>query len=125
MEPQRDLPSFVYFVAAPDAGLVKIGCTGIAVERRVQQHRGGSPVPLQLLAAAPGTIDDERAIHTAFLAHHSHFEWFRLVPEVAALIDVVAKSGAIPAHLRGIKGQRNPLNGLHLQAIRSEQGRAA
>lgn len=84
---RRD-PSAIYFVAAQNSGLIKIGVACDPVSR-LRDLQVGSPERLRLLAVTPGTAADERALHQRFSAHREHGEWFRPAPEVLALIESV------------------------------------
>lgn len=75
-EPERD-PGTVYVAGAPDAyRLVKIGYTSGTVDRRLNQIRTMSPVPIRELWSTPGTLQTEGALHATFAAQRVHGEWF-------------------------------------------------
>jgi len=90
----------IYFVAALDRSLIKIGFSSYP-QGRFRQIRGASPVPLEFLASVVGTHLDEWKLHKVFLSARSHFEWFRATPEIMELIDQVRATGVLPEHLRG------------------------
>lgn len=100
--------TFVYFLASVDRSMVKIGCSYLPA-KRLAALQTWSPLKLELIASAPGSLEDERAIHSHFLAHHSHGEWFKGDPDIFLLAKTVAETGSIPDHLRGEFGQKNPL----------------
>lgn len=78
----------VYFVGG-DFDRVKIGFTADwSPEGRAGQLQTGSPVPLRVLAYAPGDETDERELHRAFSRERLHGEWFIAS---AALIELVAR----------------------------------
>lgn len=77
---------FVYFVHAPDAGLVKIGLTA-NIETRLASLRMGSPVPLVLLKAVRGGRTDEAALHSKWGSIRCHGEWFRATDDLLGSID--------------------------------------
>jgi len=65
----------IYFVLGAD--LVKIGSTSRAIHKRVLQLSHTSPVPLDLVACAAGSIAEEHAIHKQFSEYRVRGEWFR------------------------------------------------
>lgn len=71
----------VYFIGAPN-GLVKIG-HAIDVYNRLSKHQVGSPLPLTLIAAVPGTRDVEQALHVINAGRWSHGEWFAMTEDEA------------------------------------------
>lgn len=92
-------PTFVYFVAPAMGGPIKIGCSWHPVDR-LESLMAWAPYPLQILAHAPGSFDDERTIHGVFAEHWSHSEWFRPHPDIYALINLVRATGEIPEAYR-------------------------
>jgi hypothetical protein len=101
-------PTEIYFVATEDRSMVKIG-SSYQIAKRLAGLQAWMPVKLVLIAVADGTIDDERALHTTFFPHHSHGEWFKGHPDIYAVADAINATGELPAHLRGIPGQKSPL----------------
>jgi excisionase family DNA binding protein len=81
-----DISSCVYFIQGGPERLIKIGYTR-SPEQRFKLYKTESPVPLMLLAAWPGTIQDEGALHKRFSAYRHHNEWFYPVPELIAFIN--------------------------------------
>lgn len=72
----------LYAIAAPSAGLVKIGVTTDLL-KRVKDIAFGSPVPVFLVASCgPVAAGDERAVHHHFRHLWSHSEWFRHDAEI-------------------------------------------
>lgn len=65
----------VYFVAAPDAGVIKIGKTG-DMDKRFSALSNGSPVPLRIICTVQYHDDLERRIHGHLRDYRSHGEWF-------------------------------------------------
>lgn len=94
--------TYIYFIAPIGGGPIKIGCSACP-PNRLDQLMAWSPYPLEILATAPGTMNDERAIHSAFLKHWAQREWFRSAPEIYALINEVRATGEIPAAFKGTK----------------------
>lgn len=92
--------SFVYFASPPDGGPIKIGCSQIP-QNRLVSLMALVPYPLVLLATAPGNLNDERKLHTAFLADHLRSEWFRPSVEMWALIGRIRETGILPVEMRG------------------------
>jgi hypothetical protein len=95
----------IYFLTG--AGLIKIGCS-VQPAERVRWSTGWSPVPVELLAHVPGTPDDERHLHTVFLPHRAHHEWFRPSPELLTLIEYAKRTGTLPVEFRATGRTKNP-----------------
>src|SRR5690349_1785131 len=93
------VPSFVYFIGTRDRCLIKIGRSR-SCARRLIEVSGWSPVPLDILAKAPGEIRDEVHLHNRYREHWSHREWFRATPELMALIEEVKRTGELPDYAR-------------------------
>lgn len=81
----RALPGYqhrgglVYFMRFGDR--VKIGfTTNLPLRLQSIPHD-------ELLATIPGTMADEKRLHSRFAAHRVHHEWFHLVPEILAHIE--------------------------------------
>lgn len=100
--------SFVYFVATNDRSKIKIGCSAVP-PHRLAHLAAWSPLPLDILAAVEGVYEDERALHTRYLAQHSHKEWFHSSPQMLADIAAIAHLNELPLSFRGKKGQPNSL----------------
>lgn len=79
----RNARVFVYFVEG--AGLIKIGHATNPVDRFFGMLTG-CPVPLSLLAAAPGGPTLETALHRRFAGSRAHGEWFRTSAELSDVI---------------------------------------
>lgn len=75
-EVPRRTDGWVYFIGAPFWPVVKIGWA-LNPNLRLDQIRLLSPMPLYLLGGAPGTLKDEKAVHSKFAALRNHGEWFR------------------------------------------------
>lgn len=89
-------PNTVYIVRpVGKVGPVKIGCTSEVV-RRVRVLQVWSPLPLELIATAPGTLYDEKHIHRAFATHRLHGEWFTVAGEVPAFIEHMQAHRRLP-----------------------------
>lgn len=87
-------PVTVYFIEASAVGAIKIGASG-DLERRFRHLCVGSPTPLTLLLAIPGTLGDERRLHSMFAAERAHGEWFRATPQLRRFIRELALADAI------------------------------
>lgn len=81
----------VYFLHAPDCGLVKIGYS-FELWRRVAEIQLLSPARLEILGAMPGGLRKESELHRRFAHLRSHGEWFHLDDELDRFIGVVALS---------------------------------
>lgn len=86
--PGIDSPGFVYFIQAGTAGgPIKIGYS-YAPETRLAQLQTSMPDTLRLLAAMPGSVTDERALHSKLRLHRLRGEWF--LPHADVLAEVAA-----------------------------------
>ncbi len=83
--PISGLPRLVYFIGG-DTGPVKIGVAH-DVQRRLSEIRAACPVPMFLLATAPGGFKQEKTYHRAYASQRMHCEWFERTPEMQAEID--------------------------------------
>jgi len=77
------VPGFIYIVRACNTNLYKIGKTRTTVIHRLDNLRGASPLPLELIwQVAVANIDEvEHFMHTLFGDRRIHHEWFALTPE--------------------------------------------
>jgi DNA-binding transcriptional regulator YdaS (Cro superfamily) len=97
----RGKNGFVYFIEAIGADAIKIGWA-LKPERRLRDLAIGCPLELKLLAAAPASLGHEGRLQTIFAAHGIRGEWFRRNDDLTAVIEVVLKTGALPAHVRPV-----------------------
>lgn len=74
----------VYFARA--GNMMKIGCSRKPL-RRVKEIGEWIPFEIELVAATDGSYDLEAAIHNHFADSWSHLEWFRVTPEMEAMVD--------------------------------------
>lgn len=91
--------NFVYFIATKDRSMVKIGIS-TNPRKRLASIQSHSPLAVELLASVPGTIEDERGLHTKFLEHHSHGEWFRGHEDVLSSITEISSAGGVSPQFR-------------------------
>lgn len=77
----------IYFLAAPTAGMVKIGYS-YSMWERVEVIQAMSPVRLNLIGAMPGDRTTEAALHLRFAHLRSHGEWFRLDDDLDGFISL-------------------------------------
>lgn len=75
----------IYFIEAVGMGLVKIGYT-IDPAKRFMSMLTMSPAPLSLLGSITGGPEKEAEIHGKLAPHRLHGEWFKMVPEVMAIV---------------------------------------
>lgn len=66
----------VYFIEGVGTGLIKIGYTGTAIEKRLSALQGSSPVEVKLIKIIKGTYKDEKEFHNKFSHLRHHFEWY-------------------------------------------------
>jgi hypothetical protein len=75
----------VYFITCREIGMVKIGCAYDPF-RRMRTLQTAFPLELALEALFVGAYREEREYHKRFAEHRVRGEWFKLCPEIAALI---------------------------------------
>lgn len=95
-------PGYVYFVAPVGGGPIKIGFSGKPVVR-LSGLISWSPVPLEMLAYAPGFACDEKATQNLFLCQHLRNEWFKPSAALLGLIERVKADGKLPQECRGVR----------------------
>jgi len=66
----------VYFVQARGGGPIKIGWSTY-LEKRLQEMRAHSPLPLRVLLCVKGGLADEKILHQRFKEDRLHNEWFK------------------------------------------------
>lgn len=90
------MKGFVYFVAMGDYSeetWIKIGFTSGNVYARRNALQTGCPYALDVLAYAPGTIEDEAELHRRFAAFRGFGEWFCLEGSLQAYVsDLIRQS---------------------------------
>lgn len=72
----RLIPGYVYFVLCRDKDAVKIGFTN-NLQARLRHMQTGNPSELELLAAIPGSMVQEKALHRKLAIYRLKGEWFR------------------------------------------------
>lgn len=92
--------SYIYFIGTADGALVKIGKANSPL-KRLASLRGQSPIPLELLAFAPGGYEDETRVLRFFKDHRAHGEWFRTNPALSSLISQVRHHAELPRCVGG------------------------
>lgn len=97
MFPRFPVTGVVYFVRAEESQRVKIGFTATEPAARVASLQTGSPERLRLVAAVPGSLELERALHELLRGSRIHGEWFGNTEEVKALLVGVAISRPMTA----------------------------
>lgn len=104
--------SRIYFVKPVGMdGPVKIGITK-NVEKRLMALSVWSPFPLEIIVWVPGTLEDEKLLHSTFADSHSHREWFAVTPELTDAIEKIKRGTPIveainpPAEQRSIRKRR-------------------
>lgn len=78
----------VYFVQQGDSGAIKIGCSKDPTKRLATLQCGHSE-HLRMLTCAPGTQQQERALHDRFAHLRVSGEWFRPGDDLLAYIRLV------------------------------------
>lgn len=79
----------VYFIRAGDKIKIGFARSESAVRSRYATIRNASPMPVVLLGAMEGTVEDEHALHRRFQAYRAEGEWFAAEP---AVLEVVAQA---------------------------------
>lgn len=82
-------PEFIYFVFSPRMRAIKIGYSR-DVDGRIAALQTSAPDKLEVLAIIPGSMKDERGLHTLFAAQRLSGEWFEDRPNLRAHIAEVA-----------------------------------
>lgn len=84
----------IYFIQSEHGGEIKIGRAD-DVAKRLAGLQTSRPDKLLILAAAPGSTQQERELHDRFAAHRVKGEWFSPVAELMQLVaDVVSRGSA-------------------------------
>lgn len=91
-----EFETLIYFIRAGENGPIKIGQSTKPMHR-LEALMLWSPLPLTIVAVAPGMRNDEYRLHYRFRAHWLHHEWFSPCVEISAFIEDVAKSCSLPA----------------------------
>jgi hypothetical protein len=111
----------IYFIEAPEQGLIKIGYA-LDPRGRYLNILTGSAVPLALLGCIKGSWDREAEIHASLGAHHSHGEWFRRCPEIDRLMENMDTSWAMPVALATRREPLNPAALLRARGLHNHPG---
>lgn len=90
----------IYFVRpVGQDGPIKIGCSRWP-DNRLLEIAKWSPVPLELIAAAPGDHTLERRLHRKFSKQRSHKEWFLASADLVDGIELVRAGASIEKAFR-------------------------
>lgn len=81
------MSGFVYAIASGDA--VKIGWASDPL-RRLSELQVGHATTIELIGYAPGSKDDERALHRKCASERIRGEWFSRGPVVSEVLSTVA-----------------------------------
>ncbi|MCI0488966.1 MAG: GIY-YIG nuclease family protein [Blastocatellia bacterium] len=84
----------IYFIQGNDGGLIKIGYTD-DVDARFKDMQRGCPIPLKVIGAFPGTMQDEKECHRQFAHLRSYGEWFYPSSELIAFINFTLSEGGL------------------------------
>jgi hypothetical protein len=96
----RQRGTVVYFIQSEHGGSVKIGRADDLAKRLVGLQTS-RPDKLVVLAAAPGTVQQERDLHQRFAALREKGEWFSPSQELMDFVREVAASGELPVAVTG------------------------
>lgn len=96
------MTTLVYFIRpVGQLGPIKIGSSNSPVDR-LATLAAWAPMPLEIIAAVPGTMKDEFWLHDCFADRHSHREWFNPDLKMLEAIEAVRASGSLDA-IRDLK----------------------
>lgn len=105
------VPRTVYFIRpAGERGPVKIGCS-VNPEKRLAQIQVEHDSRLEIVATAPGSLNDERRVQSLFWHDHIRREWFNWSTYLQLLIDAAARGDADwetlpPTRVRRMPGRK-------------------
>jgi hypothetical protein len=85
----EDTTGTVYFIVCRETERCKIGFTKGDPLKRLRNMQTGAAGELRLLAAQPGNIETERALHERFSSQNVHGEWFDVTDELFAYMCAV------------------------------------
>lgn len=88
-EAQRavDLQSDLYFIQSGESGPIKIGITGMKIEKRMKALQTAHPFKLRLLVLVKGDAMRETEYHARFAEHRLEGEWFAPHPNILTEIE--------------------------------------
>lgn len=84
--PPARIPTSVYAIQMGEDGPIKIG-TAQKPWERIATLQTASPYRLRGLAAWPGSVAEEAALHKHFAEDRLEGEWFKPSPELLAVVD--------------------------------------
>lgn len=91
----------IYFVQMRSpVGEIKIGLTR-DLRARLNALQTGSPYPLRVLAALPGTEAEEHELHTRFADLRLSGEWFRPEPRLLEFVAQLPPAPPLRSYQRG------------------------
>jgi len=82
----------VYIIKPACLDYVKIGVT-TRICQRLYELQAGNPQSLRVVAMFAGSVDLEAKLHYTFIRHHSCGEWFRLGPDIKAMLSAMHRPG--------------------------------
>lgn len=92
------------YVIADESGLAKIG-RGADPWERLKNMQTATPQKLALLALIEGGAEVEQTLHARFASSRVRGEWFRLTPELEALI----RENPAPPRWKGRRPKDHPI----------------
>lgn len=95
----RRTQQWIYFVQYDVGGPIKIG-SAVDVQKRLEQLQSGAAAPLFLLAAIPGGMTEEKALHRKLAKHRLRGEWFQPTDDVLDLVQEAAQIS--PSQFRSV-----------------------
>lgn len=88
------MSGFVYFIAAYWGAPVKIGWAAVP-ERRLRELQIANHAELRIIAAVPGSKEDEREMHRWFAPQRHRGEWFCWTQELGDFLVWLARDGRL------------------------------
>lgn len=110
----EDTTGTVYFIVCRETERCKIGFTKGDPLKRLRNMQTGAAGELRLLAAQPGNIDVERALHARFSAQNVHGEWFDVTDELFAYMCAVVWVASSMRAERGLPLEPWMMTGLRM-----------
>jgi hypothetical protein len=97
------MKGFVYFIASPETGRVKIGFTSKSPDQRLRSLQTGSPTELRLMCFQPGTKADEAHLHDILSPFRLHGEWFEAGDLVVYVMAIVCRNAIKAFEAEGLE----------------------
>lgn len=110
--------SYVYFVRAYQADCTKIGCS-TDPEKRLRVLQNATPLKLEIVARAKGSLHQEKLIHRRFSRSRRWGEWFRNTPDLLAFSRLISETGVLPEDILHCNPEAEELS--HFERLRKRR----